>query len=113
MSCAGPLGVHRHAGVAQHGGEDGAAIDTADLRLAAALRVGHHAEHVAPLVDDAGDVGERAVGVGFGGDFAFGSRITEEDAVIALQLGDGVRVGEVVAVAVGDGDAEDIGLPCQ
>ena len=68
MSRAGLLGVHRHAGVAQHGGEDCLTIDAADLRLAAAFRVRHHAEDVAALIDDAGDVVERAVGVGIGCD---------------------------------------------
>ena len=50
------------------------------------------------------------LGLASGGDFAIGGGVAEDDAVLALELGDGVRVREVVAVAVGDGDAEDITL---
>ena len=42
------------------------------------------AEDVAAFAEDAGDVVERAVGVGLGGDFARGSGIAEGDAVFAL-----------------------------
>ena len=75
------------------------------------FRVGHHAEHVAALVEDAGDVVDRAVRVGGGGALAGGIDIAEGDPVLAVEALQRLVVAAVVAVAVGDRAAQTPG-PC-
>ena len=53
-----------------HGLKDGKAVGRSQQRLARAVGVRHHAEHVAAFVEDAGDVVQRAVGVGLASDLA-------------------------------------------
>ena len=48
--------------------------------------MGHHAEHVAAFAEHAGDVFERAVGVGVRRDLARGSGVAEGDAILALSV---------------------------
>ena len=57
-----------------------------ELGLDRVLRVRHHAEHVAGLVADAGDVVEGAVGVGALGPLAGGVDVAHDDLVVGLQL---------------------------
>ena len=97
----------------QHGGEDGAAIDSADLWLTTAFRVRHHPQHVAPLIDDAGNIAQCAVRVHIGRDFSVRRGIAEQDAVLSLQVGDGVRIREIVAISVRDGHAQHIAFLCE
>ena len=66
----------------------------------------HHAQHVAALAEHAGNVGQRAVGIGLGRHFACGCRVTEGNAVLALELRERGRVTEVVALHVADGNFE-------
>ena len=80
----------------------GAAVGAALQRLDQVLRVRHHAEDVAALVEDAGDGVERAVGVGGVGGAAVGVDVAEGDAVLALEPGERRVVAAVVAVAMGD-----------
>lgn len=56
-----------------------------------AVRVGHHAEHIAAGVLDAGYVVDRAVGV---------VDVAEDHLALALDPGQGLGVGEEVSVAV-------------
>src|SRR5208337_44864 len=58
--------------------EDLDTVGAAQLRLAGALRVRHHAQHVASGTADAGNVVERAVGIGFCRNLALRGRIAEE-----------------------------------
>ena len=61
-----------------------------------ALGVRHHAEHVAGLVDDAGDVARRSVD---------GAGVAERDAAFAFQPVERLGIGGVIAVVMGDRDA--------
>src|SRR5579884_558653 len=67
----------------------------------------HHAEHVAPGVDDAGDVVGGAVGVGLATRLAALVAVAEDDLVPLLQPGQGLGVGLVVALLVRNGHAQD------
>ena len=51
----------------EHGMEDHEAIGRAHKRLGGAFGVRHHAHDVAAGVEDAGDVAQRAVGIGGSG----------------------------------------------
>lgn len=66
------------------------------LRLDKVFRMGHQAQNIATVVDDARDVVDRPVGVG-----AFG--IAEDDLAFALDAGECVGIGEIIAVMVGYG----------
>ena len=61
-------------------------------------------------VADAGDVALGAVGVGLGRGVAGLVDVAEDDAALALEPVERGGIGEVVAVAVGDGDADDLAL---
>src|SRR5256885_1222112 len=74
------------------------AISAAEGGFTGALGVRHHAENIAARAADSGNVVERSIGTGSGRDFARRGRITENDALIALQLGERGVVAEVVAV---------------
>ena len=62
----------------------------------------HQAEDVARGVDDAGDVAQRAVGIGFLGGAAGGVDVAQDDLVVVLELLQRPRVGDVAALAVLD-----------
>ena len=72
--------------------------------------MGHHAQNVAPFVEDARDIGERAVGVGAGGDFALRRRVAEGDPVFGFERAQGLGVAVVVAFHVADGDLQHFTL---
>ncbi len=65
--------------------------------------MGHHADDVASLVHDAGNVVDGAVGVG-------AACIAEDDPAIVFQRLEGVSVGEIVAIMVRDGAGDHIAL---
>jgi hypothetical protein len=73
-------------------------------RLDQVFRMRHHAEHVARRVHDAGDVVDRAVRVG-----AFG--VAEHDLAVALEPGQRLGIGKIVAVMMGDRAADHLALP--
>src|SRR6266542_5846118 len=91
-----------------HRPEEKEAVGAAHLDLGAALGVGHHPEHVAALVDDAGDVVDGPVGVGGGNHEAALVGVAEDDLAALLQARQRGRVGEVVALAVGDRDPQHL-----
>jgi hypothetical protein len=62
-----------------------------------AFGVGHHAEHIARVVEDAGDVAGRSVD-------AF--RIAQRDAAFAFQPVERGVVGAIIAVMMGDGEGD-------
>ena len=70
----------------------------------------HQAENVAGFVTDAGDVLDRAVRVGGGGDIPLGITVTDDDLVMALELRDHGRLGKVAALAMGDRDPQHLAL---
>ena len=72
--------------------------------------VGHHAQHVAPLVEDAGDVAQRTVGIGLCGDLTRRGRIAEGDAVFGFQAVQILGGAEVVAFHVADGHLQHVAL---
>ena len=69
-------------------------------RFDVVFRVRHHAEHVAALVDDAGDGVDGAVVVPVRVDHAVGRGIAENHPALAFQPRDGLAVGDVVALAM-------------
>ena len=70
--------------------------------------MGHHAEHVAALVDDARDVVEGAIGVGLGRGHAVRIGVAEDHLAVQFQVDEFLGVGEIAALAVGDGHAEGV-----
>ena len=72
--------------------------------------MGHHADDVATGVADARDVVDGAVGVGVGRTLAVGGDVAEDDAILVMQLGEAVGLDDVVALGVGDGQAEDLAV---
>ncbi len=94
--------------VVDHGREEGAAMSAAEEGVAGAFRVGHETEDIATGVDDAGDVAEGAIWVRLRAGVSRGIGVAEDDAVVAFQIGEGVRIGEVGTFAVGDGDIPNL-----
>jgi hypothetical protein len=70
--------------------------------------VRHHAEHISALAADAGDVVERSVRVGFRCDLSLLITVTEDNALLALESGQGLAIAEVVPFHVADRDLEHI-----
>src|SRR2546428_13315599 len=82
--------------------QDQSPVFVPEERIGTALRMRHHAENIAGVVDDPRDVVERAVGVGLRRDLAVFRAVTEDDLVSGLQLGELRLIRIVVAFAVGD-----------
>ena len=59
----------------------------------------HHAEHPSRRVQHAGDIVPRAIGRG--------ADVTEGDAAFALEFGQGLGIGEIIALIMGDRNAND------
>ena len=88
--------------------QDHEAVGAAEGWVAGALGVRHEAENIARFVADAGDVFAGAVricGIGHG---ASGVAVAHEDLVVGVEFGERGVVGEVAALAVRDGDVEDL-----
>src|SRR6516165_7814773 len=88
--------------------EHGAAIGGAMQLLDRILWMGHQPQDILGLVEDAGDGAGRAVGIGFGREFALGIAIAEGDLAPLLEPIQGRLIGEVIAVVMGDGDREGL-----
>src|SRR5450759_5064910 len=80
--------------------EQPAPVGDAERRFHVILRVRHHAEHVAALVDDAGDGVDGAVVVPVRIDHAIRRRIAEHHPPLAFQPCNGLAVGDVVTLAM-------------
>src|SRR3990172_2398406 len=102
------LYLYARPAVGQHAPEDEEAVGAAEEGFAAALRVGHEPEDVAAFVDDAGDALQGAVGVRLGRHFTRRRAVTQDDAVLGVEAGEGLGVGVVVSLAVGDGHPEHV-----
>src|SRR5438270_669739 len=72
--------------------------------------MGHHAEHVPALVDDARDVVQRAVRVGARDDASLGVAVAKRDLAALLEPRKRRGIGEVAALAVRDRDTDDVAL---
>src|SRR4029077_16774753 len=95
---------------ARHRAEQLEPVSAAQLRLGTSLRMGHHTEHVAALVDDAGDVVQRAVRVGAGHDASARIAVTKDHLAVLLESRQHSRLGEVAALAVSDRHANDLAV---
>lgn len=84
------------------------AILATEGELTSAFGMRHQAGHVAPLVADARDVLQRAVGIRRVGQVSAGVAVLPEDLVVRLELGEGCLVGKVTALTVGDGHAKNL-----
>ena len=60
-------------------------VGAAEQRVGHALRMRHQAEHASWLVEHAGDVAQRAVGIGCGRDVAVGVAVAEGDVALAFE----------------------------
>src|SRR5215831_1129986 len=89
-------------------GKQPAPVGDAERGFDVIFRVRHHAEHVAALVDNAGDGVDRAVVVPVRVDHAVGRAIAEQHPPFAFQPRDGFAVGDVVALAVRDRHADHL-----
>src|ERR1700674_1647010 len=100
---AGESGCSRHQhleGRFGHRAGEFQGIGSPELPPGAALRVGHHAKDVAPRVDVARDVVQRAVRVRRRHDASVRVAVAQHNLPPLLELRKGRRVGEVVALAV-------------
>src|SRR3954463_8095090 len=88
----------------EHGLEDAQAVVGPEQLVHRAFRVGHHAEHIAGLVDDSGNRAHRAVGAPELLAVARTADVAEDDASFALEAIERFLISGVAAVAVGDGD---------
>ena len=86
--------------------EDDAAVDAAKQRLAGALRMRHHADHIARLIAEAGDRVNRSVRIRGIVDAALRVRVAQDHLAIGLELPQHLRRREVVAFAVTNGNPE-------
>src|SRR5690606_34495469 len=87
----------------ERGGEKPPAVIAALGGFDQVFGMRHHAEYIAALVDDAGDIVHGAVRVR-------SRRIAEDDLVLVFHGGQRVGVGKVIAVVMGDGAADDLAL---
>src|SRR5262245_61616579 len=71
-------------------------VGTAHRALGGALRMGHEAEDVTVIVDDAGDVVERPVRVRRAGVPAVGVRIAEDDLAALAERGQRGGIGVIL-----------------
>ncbi len=90
--------------------KQGQAVRVEQVAVGCALRVGHHAHHVAALVADASDVLRRAVGVGFGRNRTVGRRVAKHDLTLVVEGLEGILVSMVSALAMGNGYLVNPGL---
>ena len=81
-------------------GEQTAAIGAAHHLFDVVFRMRHHAEHIAALIEDAGDAVHRPVVIPVGIGNAVRPGIAEQDAAFAFELRHGLAIGDVVALAV-------------
>src|SRR5512135_2269705 len=84
------------------------AVLAAEKLAAGVFRVRHEAEDVAPLVADAGDIFQRAVGIGGRRRLAFGVDVAQQNLPVFAQALQGRRVGVVTAFAVLDRHFEQL-----
>ena len=70
----------------------------------------HHAQNIAPFVDDAGDVAYRAIRIRLIGYVAFAVTISENNLIVAFQCLQRLVVGEVASFPVGDGNTQNLAL---
>src|ERR1700733_4115470 len=90
----------RQLEVIHKAGEQAAAVGPAHDAFDVIFRMRHHAKHIAALIDDAGDGVHGAVVVPVWVDHAVRRRIAENHPALAFQPGDGLAVGNIIALAV-------------
>src|SRR5713226_1003515 len=93
-----------------HGAEDHQAISGAQCRFHGAFGMGHQPGDIALAVADSGDIADRAVGIAGVIVGAIRRRVTKDDLTIFLEGRERGFVAIVVAVAMRDGNLEDLAL---
>src|SRR5205823_1482045 len=88
--------------------EDAAAVRGAEKVFARALRVRHHAEHVARARADSGYRVARAVHVRLFREFSASLAVAEDDPVFAREFFKRLVVAHVVSLGVRNGEAQDL-----
>ncbi len=101
------LSIHAH----KNRSENSESIVAAENFLRGALGVGHQAEDIARAVGDARDVALRAVGISFRRRAALGVAVGEEDLLVREERAERRFVGDVMALAVRDGQGAAPGRP--
>src|SRR3954454_719244 len=86
----------------EDGFEERESVGGAEQWIDGPLRMGHHAEHVAPLTHDTRDVVHRAIRVVRLLRFEVAGRVAEHPPALALQPLEGLVVGAVASVAMRD-----------
>jgi hypothetical protein len=81
-------------------GEETAAVGRAHARFNVIFGMRHDAEHVAALVDDAGNRVGRAVVIPRGIEGAVRRAVAKQHAALAFQASDGVRIGDIITLAM-------------
>src|SRR5689334_17879600 len=85
--------------------EDQPPILAAENRLGTAFGMRHHRRDIASFVDDSSDIAPRPVGIGVQRDVPLRIAVAQQHALARLKLVERRVVGEVVALAMRDGDA--------
>src|SRR5690606_4420835 len=83
-------------------------IDRTQERVDRPLRVGHHPQHVAPGVDDAGDVPHRAVRIRLRRDLARRVTVPEQNTALSFE---GREIGfrrDIASLTMSDRDAKHL-----
>ncbi len=70
--------------------------------------MGHEAHHVAGLIADPGDLGDRAIGVRSRANLALGRAVAEHHPPVRFEARQQLGVGEIGALTVLDGNAKDV-----
>src|SRR5262249_12981638 len=91
-----------------HSLEQRLAIDAAEHLLHGVLGMRHQPHHGLRLVEAAGDVADRAVGISIAVDRAVGRAVAERHLAAILETLQGVRVGGVIALGVGHRDLDHL-----
>src|SRR5258705_1974988 len=101
-----PLGGPRH--VVDQTGEQAPPVGAAHGGFHVVFGMRHHAEHIAALIEDAGDRVGGAVVVPGGIERSVGRHVTVEHAALGFEPCDGLGVGDVVSFAVRDRHADHL-----
>src|SRR5579872_98690 len=105
------LGVASHMvarKVFDHGAEDDEAVGGTEGGFDGALRMRHHAHHIALAIADASDCSKRAIRIGGVFDMAFGRSVTKNDLAIPFEFGERCRIAKIISFHVGDGDFQNL-----
>src|ERR1035438_2730123 len=93
-----------------HGGKNLPAVSRAEHPLARSIRVGHHAQYVSIRVENACDIAQGSIRVGFRSNFSARGCVAKGDSVLRFQATQFLFCAEVIALHVPDGNLQHLTL---